>query len=878
ATIIGLITGVLGFLASVIGVATGCCKCFIEDPLQMFRAKGCLQPEIDIIGSVVKQVKRNIWQHVSREGAGTICIHGIAGVGKTAIVATINNLALRKPKLFDFFFLVSVSDGANLWQVQEDIASVISEKLPVDSNIGNRVGKLRTALTGKKKFLLILDSMWQGYSPSDIGIPELTGGRKLIVTSRLHSVLDSMGGNEHFVIKPLTNDDDWTLFEHELGSDNLSKLSSEILTRTKNAIQDLQGVPLAIKKLAQNLKNKCQNSQTNIVAEWEEVLDCLSRSATFLEDRNHELFSSLQKSYQHLRAETQRCFLFCALYPKAHPIETKELIDYWMWESMLGFGTLRKMRSNGNKRLDELRDANLLENVNEVEKKAVKMPNLIRDMALAIADEKFLVEAGNSHTQFALAGAWPEGVVRVSFMRNQLGVLFLPDSYHFDMLSTLLLLDNPFNQNNHHNLFFSWMRNLKLLDLLNTRLSFLPNSLSDLTDLRALLLRNCQQLSDLPSLSKLSQLYALELPGTRLEKWPEKMHLLTNLRRLDLTQAKSDTFPAECIRSYNKLEELLMMWDTNSRGCMWGSNEVTYWNGACVEWLPNLGHLAVLELVFLNARVFNSYMNACSKTTDGYAITTTCFKFFVGGVHSASVESNSHKNSITVIDDHRIVLPQSTLVLNLMSCPEELRSLNMTGCLQDLTVLDVFDFNGLTYLLTFDMWHSLGNLRKVCVRRCRNIEGIIQPGEQANPIIISHSSLVELVLLDLQRLRSVGGRQTLHFKNLAKIKVWECPLLRLPQLPRVRDDNVIEIEGEKEWWDCVREQNPDIDGCRVGFREAPVPLELSSYPRYVYNNFGAHSYNGFPTSVLTLTRSLSFLGHYTTTFQKLRLNANPDNT
>ncbi|GAB4830877.1 hypothetical protein Ancab_004903 [Ancistrocladus abbreviatus] len=43
-----------------------------------------------------------------------------------------------------------------------------------------------------------------------------------------------------------------------------------------------------------------------------------------------------------------------------------------MWESMLGFGTLGKMRSNGNKRLDELQDANLLENVNEVEKKVVK--------------------------------------------------------------------------------------------------------------------------------------------------------------------------------------------------------------------------------------------------------------------------------------------------------------------------------------------------------------------------------------------------------------------------------------------------------------------------------------------------------------------------
>ncbi|GAB4830713.1 hypothetical protein Ancab_004746 [Ancistrocladus abbreviatus] len=150
-----------------------------------------------------------------------------------------------------------------------------------------------------------------------------------------------------------------------------------------------------------------------------------------------------------------------------------------------------------------------------------------------------------------------------------------------------------------------------------------------------------------------------------------------------------------------------------------------------------MGHLADLQLVFLNVVVFNSYMNACPKTTDGYAISTTCFKFFVGGVHSASVESNAHENSITVI-----------------------------GCLRDLTVLDVFDFNGLTYLLTLDMWHSLGNLRK-------------------------------LVLFDLESLQCVHDGQVLPCEHLTKIKVWECLLLRLPQLLGVSNDNVIEIEEKR---------------------------------------------------------------------------------
>ncbi|GAB4830890.1 hypothetical protein Ancab_004916 [Ancistrocladus abbreviatus] len=808
----------------------------IKQGQQKFQAKGHRQPKIDFTSSAVKQVKSDILERVSQGGgAGTICIHGIAGVGKTSIAAAINNQALTEPRLFDFVILVRVSNGANLWRVQEDIASVISEKLPADPNTDNRAGKLRTALTGKKRFLLILDSMWQGFPPSDIGIPELTGGRKLIVTSRLRSVLDSMGGNEPFVIKPLTNDDAWTLFEHELGADNLSKLSSQMLTITKTALQDLQGVSSAIKHLAQTLKNICQkNPWTPIDAEWKEELNCLRRSATFLENRNRELFSSLGKSYQNLRAETQPCFLFCTLYPKAHHIETKKLIDYWMWEGLLGSGSLEEMRSNGRRRLNELLDASLLENASEVGKK-VKMPNLIRDMALAIASQEFFVKAGNNLANFPVVGAPSQGVVRMSFMRNQLRVLLLPEIYRFKKLSSLLLQDNPFNLSHHSSLFFESMRNLKVLDLSDTKLSFLPDSLSNLSNLRALFLRNCLNLSDLPSLSSLNLLNVLDLSRTQLQQWPTNMDMLTNLRCLDLTQAKLDIFPAECIYSYKRLEELLMEWDINSTGCVWGSNKVRDWNGACVEWLPHLVHLADLHLVFLNALVFNNYMNACPQTEDGYAITTTCFKFFVGGFHYAGVESNLGKNSITVIGDHRIVLPESTSVLNLMNCPDDVRSLNMTGCLRDLTVLDVFALSGLKYLLTLDMWHSLGSLEKICVRRCENMVGIIQPAEGENPRAISHSSLSELVLVDLEKLENVWGEQELHCENLAKIGVWNCGLLRLPKVCGVRGTSPIEIKGEISWWDggAAQQGNPSVsEGHPVNFQVAEIPDELASSPRF----------------------------------------------
>ncbi|GAB4830703.1 hypothetical protein Ancab_004736 [Ancistrocladus abbreviatus] len=544
------------------------------------KTRGYERQEINFIVSAVEDVKGKIWKAVSEEGVGTICIHGIDGVGKIATATTINNRALRETGLFDFVIWVDVSNCADLQGVQEDIASIISRKLPTGPNTGNRANKLSTALTGKKKFLVILDSMWQGYSPSDIGIPELTRGCKLIVTSRIHPVHKLMGGVEPFVIEPLINKDGWTLFKRELGVDNLSKLSSEILiTRAKNATQDLQGVSSVIKNLAQTLENICQkNPQTPIDAEWKEELDCLSRSATFLENRNRP-------------------------------------------------GSLEEMRSNGRVRLKELLNTSLLESASE----------------------------------------------------------------------------------------------------------------------------NCLHLRYLPTLSNLNRLNVLDLCGTQLVQWPKDMDMLTKLRHLDLTQAKLDIFPVGCICRYNQLEELLMMWDIKSRGCVWGSNELRDWNGACVEWLSDLGHLADLQPVFLNVMVFNSYMNACPKTTDGYAITTTCFRFVISDIHSAGVKPKSHENSIVMIGDRCIVLPEGTSMLSLMNCLDD----------------------------------------------------------------------------------SVDDRQALHFKNLTRIGVWMCGLLHLPDHHGVRDDNVIEIKGEREWWDAFQQHNPGIfDGCLVRFKEVLTPPNVSSSPRF----------------------------------------------
>ncbi|THG22939.1 hypothetical protein TEA_019556 [Camellia sinensis var. sinensis] len=100
-------------------------------------------------------------------------------------------------------------------------------------------------------------------------------------------------------------------------------------------------------------------------------------------------------------------------------------------------------------------------------------------------------------------------------------------------LSTLILKDNRLQSIAAS--FFMHMHALQVLDLSGSSgIRVLPNSISDLVKLTALLLAHCTSLTYVPPLGKLRALEELDLSFTRINRLPQGVDMLVNLKNLNM--------------------------------------------------------------------------------------------------------------------------------------------------------------------------------------------------------------------------------------------------------------------------------------------------------------------------------------------------------
>ncbi|PIN21587.1 hypothetical protein CDL12_05710 [Handroanthus impetiginosus] len=103
---------------------------------------------------------------------------------------------------------------------------------------------------------------------------------------------------------------------------------------------------------------------------------------------------------------------------------------------------------------------------------------------------------------------WTKDLEIVSLMGNAIVEIPAEMSPNCPRLSTLILEENPLKFISES--FFSQMNGLCVLDLSDTYIKELPNSLSNLEGLKVLLLRDCRQLVRVPYLGKLKALKELD--------------------------------------------------------------------------------------------------------------------------------------------------------------------------------------------------------------------------------------------------------------------------------------------------------------------------------------------------------------------------------
>ncbi|KAG5224064.1 disease resistance protein [Salix suchowensis] len=496
------------------------------------------------VGQAFEENTKVIWSLLMDDEVSTIGIYGMGGVGKTTLLQHIHNELLRTPDICDHIWWVTVSQDFSISTLQNLIAGRVDLDLSRDVDDKHRAAKLSEKLRKKQKWILILDDLWNSFELHDVGIHPSLKGCKLILTTRSQTVCAQIDCQHKSQVKPLFEGESWTLFKENLGRHKA--LSDEVERIAKAVVMECAGLPLGIITIARSLRG------VDDLPEWRTTLMKL-RELKF-RDMDEKVFKVLRVSYDRLDdgLALKQCLLYCALYPEDDEIEREELIGYLIDEGIIK-GRRRRQDAfdEGHTMLNRLQYVCLLDGG----RRCVKMHDLIRDMAIQILQEnsQVIVKAGAQLEEMPDAEEWTENLTRVSLMKNK--IKKIPSSYSpmCPNLSTLLLCQNPWLVFIADS-FFKQLHGLKVLNLSKTGIEKLPESVSDLVSLTALLLNDCRLLRYVPSLEKLSALKSLDLGRTSLEKMPQGMECLSNLKYFRINGRGEKKFPSGILPKLSHLQ------------------------------------------------------------------------------------------------------------------------------------------------------------------------------------------------------------------------------------------------------------------------------------------------------------------------------------
>ena len=159
------------------------------------------------------------------ERVGMIGLYGMGGVGKTTLLKKINNHFLGTSTDFEIVIWAVVSKSPN----SENIQEVIWNKLQIPHRIwetgssnDEKAAEIFRVLS-TKKFVLLLDDVWERLGLLEIGVPypDAQNKSKIVFTTRSKDVCHQMKAQKSMEVACLASGAAWTLFQKEVGEETL---------------------------------------------------------------------------------------------------------------------------------------------------------------------------------------------------------------------------------------------------------------------------------------------------------------------------------------------------------------------------------------------------------------------------------------------------------------------------------------------------------------------------------------------------------------------------------------------------------------------------------------------------------------------------------
>ncbi|KAK0580050.1 hypothetical protein LWI29_035689 [Acer saccharum] len=231
---------------------------------------GIIFPTTILAGEATSKTMDEIWGYLMGNDVKKIGVYGMSGIGKTTIVTHINNRLLKGTDRFDNVIWVSVSQTVDLIKLQKEIAAALKIKFPETEDKIRRSGMLLEMLKGRR-FVLILDGVWEAISLEELGISEAIKENrcKLVITTHSLDICRSMDCKP-VEVKPLSDKEAYDLFLNEVELDISEVPNLEEIV--KLVVKQCAGLPYTIVTLASCMKG------VHDIQEWRNTLNEVSKN------------------------------------------------------------------------------------------------------------------------------------------------------------------------------------------------------------------------------------------------------------------------------------------------------------------------------------------------------------------------------------------------------------------------------------------------------------------------------------------------------------------------------------------------------------------------------------------------------------------------
>ncbi|KAK6917440.1 NB-ARC [Dillenia turbinata] len=715
-----------------------------------------VQLSVPVMEKMTEQ--QEIYKVLQDDETSTIILVGKKGIGKTWMAKQLRARAVRE-NLFEVIIWVSMNK-----KHENDLLKSIACQLPLTSTTkqwdGNededydsegqereeRLDTLKQKLSSmlsQRTALLIMDGAGNDITEENIRSafnPPLHSGQKKspkVLITRSEPIATDISANEKvFMIKPLSEEEASSLLKERAEQKQIDITPIEYLL--KAIVKASQGLPAKVLMMAETL-SYLQQSDSQLWA-LQSALD---------EAAQDEHYNVKQLLWHDMcwNPVLVDCYWHARHLLTGHgSIHYKDLIVQWILEGYLGdVSSIEETYKEGHNNLIKLVDLRLLKKegndvIREGDLRLLKKEgnDVIREGDCTM-DPRICGFGGTA--KLGMADALEESHIEWNTYGRITRINGMIKSVNDkgEKNASMLLIDGYHLSREGPGSLVKFMERFEILALFNSKQQNLMFSLSNMHNLRALVLRGCTLLEEIlipKPIQAPTLLTVLEISGAKsLKNFPTDLFQNTpQLRSLNLSQWPTELLPSSIFGSLVELRWLIL------RGC------------SKLKELPSLNDLTKLEVIDL-----------CGSAS----------------LEKLGNSSFSMLKNLKIINFSRTKLKRTPIVKGLVNLTHFLVSscdtLTLLCKLDSLTSLQVLDLSGAANLVKLPA-NSFRNNDKICFL---NLSGsrITQLPSIAN--------FCSLEYLDVSKAKDLNKFDNISFENFPCLRVLNFSEIQVKKLPSI---------------------------------------------------------------------------------------------